>query len=85
MNDNFRKVLFNLGEINRKDSTFGDLDTDTEGILKEREGMFHCWGDAIHCDSKTGQKLQKTVAIVEEVDTGRIYLVDPRTIIFVKS
>ena len=85
MKEELRKVQFNLGDAKCKDYTFGDMESDEKGILKERHGLFHCWGDVISYDSETGQKLQETVAIVEDLDSGDVYKVDPNTIVFVKK
>ena len=85
MKEKLRKVQFNFGDAKCKDYTFGDTQSDEKGILKERYGLLHCWGEAIRYDSETGQKFQETVAIVEEVDSGAVYKVDPNTVIFVKE
>ena len=85
MEKELRKVQFNLGEDKCENYTIGDIEYDNEGILKERFGVLHCWGEAIRCDSETGQKYQETVAIVEEIGTGMVYKVDPATIVFVKE
>lgn len=83
MEDKLRKVKFNLSEINEQDLTVGDHETDKDGILEERQGWFHRWGDEVYIDPDTDKKFQQTVAIVED-ETGRVYLVSPKTIIFVK-
>lgn len=85
METKLRKVQFNFGEEKCKKYTMGDLEYDKEGTLKERYGLFHCWGEAVRCDSETGQKYQETVAIVEEIETGDVFKVDPNTIVFVKE
>ena len=85
MKEKLRKVQFNLSDAKCKDYTIGDREYDKDGTLVERYGLFHCWGEAIHCDSETGQKLQETIAIVEEIETGEVYKVNPNTIIFVKD
>ena len=85
MKDSLRKVQFNLGDLKCQDYTIGDLSYDDEETIKERYGLFHCWGEAIRCELETGQKLQETVAIVEEIISGKIYKVDPNTIVFIKE
>ena len=85
METNLRKVQFNFGEDKCKNYTIGDIEDDKEGILKERYGRFHCWGEAIRCDSETGTILQETVAIVEEIETGDVFKIDPNTIVFIKD
>lgn len=83
--NNLRKVQFNLGEAKCEDYTYGDMESDSSGILKERQGWFHCWGEAVHSDNETGQNLQETIAVVEEINSGKIYKVDPNTIVFLKD
>jgi len=79
-----RKVKFNFGDAKCKDYTTEDFYSDTNGILKERDGWFHCWGYVIRYDNETGRRFQDTVAIVEELKTGEVYKVDPNTIVFIK-
>lgn len=81
-----RKVFFNLNELNL---TVGDLHSDgnyedNEDITIERIGLFHRWGDVTYYDSKLERYIQKTVAIVEEIETGKIYEVAPKCITFEK-
>ena len=78
-----RKVVFRLD--NTKPGFF-DHETDEErekfeNEQREREGLFHRWGDRIVTDSETGAKLLETVAIVEDLD-GNIYKVIPELIQF---
>ena len=85
MNSELRKVHFNLSNQKLKSYTIGDFEDDESGTLKERNGLFHCWGDEIYCDSETEEKFQRTIAIVEEIGTGEVYKVDPNTIVFIKE
>lgn len=85
MKEFLRKVQFNLSDTKCKDYTIGDRETDESGILKERYGLFHCWGEVIRCDSESGLKYQETVAIVEEIGTGDVYTANPNTIVFIKE
>ena len=80
-----RKVLFNFSNEKCKDYTVGDKWYDEVGTIKECYGLFHCWGEVIRCDSETGQKLQETMAIIEEIETGEVYKVDPNAIVFIKE
>lgn len=83
MKETLRKVQFNLSD--EKSYSYGDLESDDEGILKERFGVLHCWGESVSIDSETNQKFQETVAIVEEINSGKVYKVDPNSIVFVKK
>ncbi len=84
MEKDLRKVQFNLGEEKFNSYTLGDLESDNDEILKERKGLFHCWGNAIRLDSETGMKYQETIAIVEEISTGDVYKVNPNTMVFLE-
>ena len=80
--ENLRKVKFTLeGQVDLGLSDY-DNDEEREKITKEREGLFHAWGKEIlpDNDSSIGQE----VGIVEEVETGRIYHVIPKRIVFVE-
>lgn len=80
-----RKVQFNLGDDKCKNYSVGDKWYDKDEMLKQRYGLFHCWGEAIRFDLETGEKMQETVAIVEEIATGEVYRVNPNTIVFEKD
>ncbi len=80
--EELRKVHFNLNEQNL---TIGDLGyEDSEGIMKDRQGLFHRWGENMIYDSDQEKFIQTTVAIVEEVSTGKVFEVAPRCIVFEK-
>ena len=80
--ENLRKVKFTLeGQV---DLGFLDYDNDEERekITKEREGLFHACGKEILPDND--RSIEQEVGIVEEVETGRIYHVIPKRIVFVE-
>ena len=88
MEEKLRKVKFDLNE---QGLTIGDLqDRDADGILTERYGYFYRLGDVICYDADSGRSLSKTVAIIEEDGTGKVYpvaigrfeFVDPLIIVF---
>ena len=80
MKEELRKVLFNLNELNL---SLGDLNyEDSDGIMKERHGLFHCFGDTLIYDSQQEMNLTKKVAIVEEIGTGKVFEVAPHCIKF---
>ena len=83
MRDGLREIKFNLNE---QDLTLGDLGYDDhDGILNERHGYFHCWGNVEFYDSENGRLYLRKVAIVEESETGKIFEVAPKNIVFKKS
>ena len=80
MKEELRKVRFNLNE---QDLTLGDFGyEDSNGIMEERHGFFHRFGDVICYDPQQEKNIHKTVAIVEEIITGKVYEVAPHCIIF---
>ena len=80
MQEEFRKVRFNLNEL---DLNLGDLDyKDSNGITEERLGFFHRWGDVVFYDPQTESNFQKTIAIVEEFGTGKVFEIAPHCITF---
>lgn len=82
MDNELRKVIFNL---NSQNLSLGDLNfNDSKGITKERRGYFHRWGDVVQYDSQSEKSFSKTVAIIEEDATGKIFEVAPHCIKFEK-
>lgn len=80
MKENLRKVQFDLNELNL---TIGDLGIeDSKDVLKKRHGYFHRMGDIIVYDPQQEKNLQKTVAIIEEIGTGKVYEVSPKRVVF---
>ena len=70
-----RKVQFNLNE---SELSIGDLESEGDReILKEQQGLFHHWGEIVWYDSLIEKKLQKTIAIVKEIGTGKVFEVAP--------
>lgn len=82
MKEELRKVRFNLNE---QDLTIGDLGyEDNENLLVERHGFFHCWGNVMFYDSEDEVFKLRTVAIVEESGTGKVFEIAPRCIEYEK-
>lgn len=52
--------------------------------MKERKGFFHEWGVHICHDSENGRLLESSIGIVEEENTGKVYEVLPKNIIFLR-
>mgnify|MGYP007070111653 CR=1 FL=1 len=83
MIEELRKVQFNLNEQNL---TYGDLGfNDSEGIMEERHGYFHCWGNVTFYDAEEERYKQKTVAIIEDTVTGKVFEIAPRCVSFETS
>lgn len=55
-------------------------DAQREEATRTRTGLFHCWGTTLHPKAEEGHVL--TCGIVEDVQDGNIYLVDPEEIQF---
>lgn len=84
--ESLRKVNFYL----EKDPGLGLLDEGTEEEQKElqeniklRHGAFHVWGNEII--TIENENYQNTYAIVEELETGKVFQVAPKNIQFINS
>lgn len=83
-----RKVTFTLNgmdvfgfpKMTRGDYYSGGQDVDY--YMKERQGLFHCWGETIHTNEE-GKPFQISCGIVED-EEGNIYQVPPTNIKFNK-
>lgn len=58
-------------------------DEKREEATRTRDGLFHGWGTTLHPKREEGHTL--TCGIVEDVQDGKIYLVDPEVIQFSTS
>lgn len=87
-NSNLRKVIFTLNGsdvFGYQQLSLGDIvagGKDPEEYNKEREGIFHCWGNGIQL-SDEGQPIPVTFAIIEMPD-GQVVQIPPRNVKFVK-
>lgn len=80
--ENLRKVKFTLeGQVDLGLYDY-ENDEEREEITKERDGLFHAWGNEILTDN--GRSIEQEVGFVEEVETGKVYHVIPKRIVFVK-
>ena len=78
-----RKVIFNLNEQGLGILEDDGNDNNSVDVHKERQGLFHRWGDVVWYDPNTEKYFQKTIAIVEETPTGIIHEVSPHCIKFI--
>lgn len=80
--EKLRNVVFTLNQI---DGTIGDFvssGVDPDEVMQEREGLFHQWGaELVYC-SKTETLMSRTIGIVEEKNSGKVYHVIPKCITF---
>lgn len=83
--ENLRKVNFCLA----KDPGYGLFDfgkeeeqKEFEEDIKPRFGIFHNWGNEII--TLENESYQNTFAIVEELETGNVFHVEPKNIQFLK-
>lgn len=54
----------------------------TEEETKERTGLFHEWGKKIIPDLETGNTNVTTLAIIEEMSSGKVYMIEPENVKF---
>lgn len=79
--ENLRNVVFKLEQENM---TIGDYATqeELEEKTKKREGFFHMFGNELIYDDKAECYLVRTIGIVEEEKTGKVFHVVPKFITF---
>ncbi|CCY80938.1 unknown [Prevotella sp. CAG:1185] len=83
--DDLRKVKFTLEQFN---GTIGDYESageNAENVMKERTGVFYCWGNEPIFDSVTGTYHDRTIGVVEEYSTGKVYHVIPKFMTFLET
>ncbi len=56
----------------------------TEEETKERIGVFHKWGNKLIPDLENEQTFVVKLRIVEEQDTGKVFMINPENITFIK-
>jgi hypothetical protein len=83
MND-LRKGSFTLAIPNASIGDYESGNENAEKKMKERKGFFHEWGVHICHDSENGRLLESSIGIVEEENTGKVYEVLPKNIIFLR-
>ena len=83
MTERLRKVVFSLSP---EDGYLPDLTEEEmqmqEEDSKKRNGWFHQWTDIEFQSAHTGRHFQKTVALIEECETGKIHYILPELITF---
>ena len=86
MTNKLRKVRFSYGEA---DGFIPNLTeeqiVEEEERTKKRDGLFHCWIDVEEESSKSGHYREKTMALVEDLENGKIHYVEPELIEFVMN
>lgn len=78
--DKIRKVKFSLAQPGLSIMDYGD---EADEKLKERDGLFHIFGNEPFWDANEGKYRDRIVGVVEEVSTGKIYEVYPEMVQFV--
>ena len=81
MKEKLREVYFNLNEQNLSHGDLGYEDSD--GIIEDRHGYFHCWGNVEVYDFEERKFNLRIMAIIEESNTGQIFEVSPKCVRFV--
>ena len=80
-----RELTFTLNELGGNIFDYEFAGENAEEICREREGVLHQWGYDLVYNQETGAYMQRSVAIVEEKGTGKIYHVVPKLITMKKS
>lgn len=85
MQEDLRKVMFQPGYCNGFDPDWTEEERQEEyERTRRREGCFHKWVEEQDICPQTGNPYTKTLALVEDADTGQMYKVEPELITFVK-
>ena len=71
-----RKVIFSLTEPHdygyNPEMTKDDKEQ-REERMREREGFFHCWHEVEEKSSCSGNFIIKKVALIEDLETGKVH------------
>lgn len=80
-----RKVAFAIGYRNGFDPDMTDEELKEEHErTRERAGFFHKWVEESDISPQTQELYTKTLALVEDIETGKMYKVEPDLIKFQK-
>lgn len=80
--DNLRKVKFTLEQFKGTIGDYESVGENADEIMKERTGVFYCWGNEPVYDAEESKYRDCTFGIVEEESTGKVYQVKPKFITF---
>ena len=80
---NLKRVVFTLKE--EWDLSYDPYATEQElkesnERLKERDGLLHCWQDSEEKSPQSENYLIKKVALIEDLETGKIHEIRPQNI-----
>lgn len=83
MQTDLRKVNFSLGQ--EQFSPDDEERKEIEELARQRLGYFHRWVEVEDLSSKSGRFREKTVALIEEIETGKMHYVEIEQIKFCKD
>ena len=66
------------------DCDLGDSNSQDE-LQVEKHGYFHCWVCEERKSAESGQFREETVALVEDVNTGKMYHVEYDLLLFIND
>lgn len=81
MCDNLRKIIFTLGSCEFDPDATEAERKEMEEHCKDRRGYFHRWIEDVDCSKEI--PCIKPLALVEEVESGEIFEVQPHHVKFV--
>jgi len=73
-----RKVEYKLMDVAIK---MQKTNPELKELANIKQGYFHSWGSHIIADYE-GKELQQTMAIIEDLETKKIHLVNPELVTF---
>ena len=84
MKEKLRKITFSLAYYYFEPDLTDEQHKEQEEETRQRNGYFHKWVEESDISPQTQEPYTKTLALVEDIETGKMYKVEPDLIKFQK-
>ena len=84
MKEKLRKITFSLAYYYFEPDLTDEQQKEQEEETRQRNGYFHKWVEESDISPQTQELYTKTLALVEDIETGKMYKVEPDLIKFQK-
>lgn len=84
MKEKLRKITFSLAYYYFEPDLTDEQQKEQEEETRQRDGYFHKWVEESDISPQTQEPYTKTLALVEDIETGKMYKVEPDLIKFQK-
>ncbi len=84
MKEKLRKITFSLAYYYFEPDLTDEQQKEQEEETRQRNGYFHKWVEESDISPQTQEPYTKTLALVEDIETGKMYKVEPDLIKFQK-